>query len=122
MLFCLRGAASLCDGSHPRAGFFFQGLFRAIRSAFRAVLRSAIGRAFIQILACMPSPAQAVTCAGAAAAMTLAAGGSVVDAVKAAAFAFASMEVFTHVGGVLRDVGLAGNYLAKGLVHGVVGG
>ena len=86
------------------------------------VLRFAIGRAIIQILACIPSPVSAATCAGAAAALTLATGGSVLDAIKSAAFAFVQMEVFSHVGAYLRDVGLAGDFLAKGLVHGVVGG
>lgn len=53
--------------------------------------------------------------------LTLATGSSVIDAIKSAAFAFVQMEVFTHVGAYLREVGLAGDFLAKGLVHGVVG-
>lgn len=127
--YVLNNPLSLTDPT----GFFFQGLFRAIggafkavframRAAFRAVLRSAIGRAILQIIACIPSPVSAATCAGASAAMTLATGGSVVDAIKSAAFAFVQTYAFAYVGSYLRDVGLAGNYLAKGLVHGVVGG
>ncbi len=67
-------------------------------------------------------PQAAVTCAAAAGAMAAAAGGSIRDVLKAAAFAFIQVKVWTGVGSFLRTNGLATNVLAKGLVHGVVGG
>ncbi len=54
--------------------------------------------------------------------LTLAGGGTPLQAVEAMAFAYVSMAVWTNVGAFLRTEGVAGNLLVKGLVHGVVGG
>ncbi|MBL8565208.1 MAG: hypothetical protein JNM89_05775 [Hyphomicrobiaceae bacterium] len=54
--------------------------------------------------------------------MTVAAGGSVVDAVTSAAMAFAQIPVWNEVGDFLVQAGLAASTAATALVHGVVGG
>lgn len=121
------------------SGFFFNKIFKAIgnffSSAFRAIggiikkaLANPIVRAVIQIIACNPATAVA-TCVSTSAALALAGGGGVVDAIKAAAFAFAVPEIFTHVGTFLKEAGIAvaqighaATALVKGAVHGVIGG
>jgi hypothetical protein len=108
------------SGLFKAIGNFFKSAFRAIGSAFKAVLKSTIGRAVIQIAVCALDPIAA--CAAVAAGLTAAAGGSVVDAIKAAAFSLVQFGVWTEVGFFVREVGIAGNILAKGALHGVVGG
>ena len=124
-------------------GYFFSKLFKSIGKAFgkifsaigrvfKKVLANPIVRAVIQIVAC----ANPVTCVIASGALTLAAGGSIGDAIKAAAFAFVQIGAWTAVGGVLDTVavslkavgsaataaGKAAFGVVKSLVHGVVGG
>ncbi|MEM7620986.1 MAG: RHS repeat-associated core domain-containing protein, partial [Pseudomonadota bacterium] len=115
-------------------GFFFKSLFRAIGQAFGKIF-SAIGRAFkkllsnpivraaIQIAACISLPVAG--CAAASATMPLAGGGSITDALKAAAFAFVSHGIWQGVDGVWGGLSKAisgFSKLGKSLVHGVVGG
>jgi hypothetical protein len=106
-------------------GYFFSGLFKAIGNAFRsafraigskAVLKSTIGRAVIQIAVCALDPIAA--CAAVAAGLTAAAGGSVVNAIKAAAFSLVQFGVWDQVGYALVNAAIT----TKTLVHGVVGG
>jgi hypothetical protein len=61
-------------------------------------------------------------CAAAAAGLTLGAGGSITQALKAFAFAYISVNVWSEVGQFVRAAGVAGDILGKGLIHGVVGG
>ncbi len=104
-------------------GNFFSHAFGGIASAFKAMLRNSIFRAVIQIAICAATAASGPgICALAAAGLTLAGGGTPMQAVKAFAFAYVSASVWTEVGQALRADGLATNLLAKGLVHGVVGG
>ncbi|MEM7621108.1 MAG: RHS repeat-associated core domain-containing protein [Pseudomonadota bacterium] len=132
-------------------GFFFKSLFRAIGQAFGKIF-SAIGRAFkkllsnpiiravVQIVGCSFGPA---VCAAAAGALTAIAGGSLVDALKAATFAFVGAHVWSAVGATITEpIGQAMGVLdklgesiatvaldaqvafgaVKGAIHGVVGG
>ncbi|MBL8565206.1 MAG: hypothetical protein JNM89_05765 [Hyphomicrobiaceae bacterium] len=88
--------------------------------ALAASRKSAIGRAIIQLVACYyGGPAG---CAAISAALTVAAGGSVVDAVTSAAVAFAQIPVWNEVGNFLVQTGMAASAAATALVHGVVGG
>ncbi len=127
-------------------GFFFKKLFRsigkafgkvfkAIGAAFKKILRSPIFRAIIQVVGCALTAAATagLGCVAITAGLTLAAGGSVADALQAAAFAFASMGVWDVVGGALQAAGVVfqqgvdfsvnlANAAIKGVVHGVVGG
>ena len=82
-------------------GNFFRNVFRAIGSVFKQILRSPIFRAIVQIVGCNPIAVAATfggSCAAVTAGITLAAGGSVADALKAAAFAFAQIGSFYVVG------------------------
>ncbi|WP_137392515.1 RHS repeat domain-containing protein [Rhodoligotrophos defluvii] len=86
-------------------GNFLKGVFKAISSIVKAVIK-AIGntpllRAAIQAVACA-NPAAVFTCVPVAGALTLAAGGSITDALQAMAFSIASM------GGAGLAQGLAG--------------
>ena len=101
---------------------------------FKAILRSPIVRAIIQIVGCAVT--NVVGCAAISASLALAAGGSVVDALKAAAFAFAQVHIWDYVGTAVNNIAgavisgaqLAGDaaYAAftavKAGIHGVVGG
>ena len=108
------------SGLFKAIGHFFSSIFRAIEHAIKAVLSSSIFRAVLQIAACaFGTP---VGCVAAAGGLTLAGGGTPLQAFEAMAFAGVSMAVWTNVGQMLRAEGLAGNVLAKGLVHGIVGG
>ena len=114
-------------------GFFFKKLFKAIGKAFGKIFKfikanfKAILRIAITALACS-NPAAPATCAavtiGTSFGFTLADGGSLGDAFKAAAFSAATVGVFSGVGAVFRDLALTGVALAaaKGAVHGVVSG
>lgn len=115
-------------------GFFFKKIFKAIGKAFGKIFSflkknfKAILRIAITGIACA-NPAAPLTCAavavGTSFAFTLADGGSIGDALKAAAFAAVSVGTFTGVGAILRDVaGIAGTayFAVKSAVHGVVGG
>ncbi len=127
--YVINNPLSLTDPS----GFFFSGLFRAIgnflSSVFRAIdnvvkvaLSNPIVRALLQIVGCyFAGPA----CPLVTAAITLGAGGSIVDALKAGAFAFASMGIFDAVGFQLDGAraALGGAFgVVKAAVHGVIGG
>jgi hypothetical protein len=105
------------SGLFTAIGHFFSSIFHAIEHAIKAILKSSIFRSLIQIAACAAFPG--IGCDIAAAVMTLAEGGT---PLQAFAFADLSQYVWTNVGATLRAEGLAGNFVAKGLVHGVVGG
>ncbi|MEZ5901351.1 MAG: hypothetical protein R3D51_17875 [Hyphomicrobiaceae bacterium] len=129
---------------HPRAtdpsGFFLKGLFKAIGSVFRgigrvfahaakAIARSSIGRAILQIVACA-NPAAAFTCAPAAAGLTLLAGGTLKQAFISAALAFVQVgasnggiiDIWGKVGDavVLSGTGPVGTALSHGVVSGAI--
>ncbi|MEZ5901358.1 MAG: hypothetical protein R3D51_17910 [Hyphomicrobiaceae bacterium] len=129
---------------HPRvtdpSGFFLKGLFKAIGSVFRgigrvfahaakAIARSSIGRAILQIVACA-NPAAAFTCAPAAAGLTLLAGGTLKQAFISAALAFVQVgasnggiiDIWGKVGDavVLSGTGPVGTALSHGVVSGAI--
>ena len=104
-------------------GNFFKSVFKFVGQVFKAIINSQIGRAIIQIAACAYAlPA----CFAAAGALTLATGGSVVDAIKSTAFAFVSVKVWplvgTELGGLGLDPSSAEFFVTKTAVHCVVGG
>ena len=98
-------------------GKFFKSVFKAIGSVFKAVLSVPILKSLIQIVGCAP-PHGWITCAPTVMALTLAAGGSLADAFKAAAFSVASMGVFHAVGVIVETA----HVLVQSAVHGVVSG
>ncbi len=101
---------------------FFRAVGRAFASAAKAIIKSGIGRAILQIIACA-NPAAAITCPAAAAGLTLAAGGSLKEALFAAAFSFAQIGVYSGVGAIVKSVaGTAAGGLLKLGLHAVVGG
>lgn len=134
--YVINNPLSLTDPS----GFFFSGLFRAIgnflSSAFRAIgnvvkvaLSNPIIRSIVQIVGCAAAtvvlgPGGPAGCAAVSALVTLGAGGSLRDALKAAAFTFATIAVFSAVGPYLNAVASTGvgGVLIKAGVHGVIGG
>ncbi len=132
--YVINNPLSLTDPS----GFFFSGLFRAIgnflSSAFRAignvvkvVLSNPIIRSIVQIVGCAAAtavlgPAGPAGCAAVSALVTLGSGGSLRDALKAAAITFATIGIFTGVGHALEGLSGIGGALIKAGVHGVVGG
>ncbi len=130
-------------------GFFFKKLFKsigkafgkvfkAIGSAFKKILRSPIFRAIIQVVGCALTAAATagLGCVAISTGLTLAAGGSIADALQAAAFAFASMGAFNVAGGIVEgivgtisagaqlaaDAAFAVATVVKAGVHGLVGG
>ena len=114
-------------------GFFFKKIFKAIGKALGKVFKflaknfKAILRIAITALAC-GGPQAVALCVpvtiGTSFAFTLADGGSLSDAFKAAAFSAATVGVFSGVGDVFRELALTGiaYAAAKGAVHGVVSG
>ena len=115
-------------------GFFFKKLFKAIGKAFGKIFKfikanfKAILRIAITAAACA-GPQVTVTCVavtvGTSFGFTLADGGSLGDALKAAAFSAAQVGVWTGVGAFLGSLQIAskiGFAAVKGAVHGVVGG
>ena len=104
------------SGLFKAIGHFFSSIFRAIEHAIKAVLSSSIFRAVLQIAACaFGTP---IGCMAAAGGLSLAAGGTPLQAFEAMAFAGVSMAVWYNVGNVLQGA----SSLAKVLVHGVVNG
>jgi hypothetical protein len=104
-------------------GKFFSNVFRAIGNVLKQVLKSPIFRAIVQIIGCAALPG--IGCAAMSGLMSLAAGGSVGDALKAFAFAWVQMGVWDAVGGILRDASaaLGGAFgVVKAGIHGIVGG
>ena len=105
-------------------GRFFSNLFRAIGDVVKKVLASPIFRGIIQVIACA-QPFSPLTCGATVAALTLASGGSLIDALKAVAFSFAQIGVFSSVSGALNSIegtyGIAGS-LFHAAAHGVIGG
>ena len=97
-------------------------MFKFLAKNFKAILRIAI-----TALAC-GGPQAAALCipvtVGTSFAFTLADGGSLSDALKAAAFSAASAGIFSGVGDILTDIALTGiaHTVVKSAVHGVVGG
>ena len=104
-------------GLFQSIGNFFSKLFQAIGGVFKKLLRNPLVRAAIQIIACA-NPVTGIQCAIAAASMSLAGGGSVGDALKAAAFAFVQIPVFNEVSSVIKGF----HAIGQSLVHGVVNG
>jgi hypothetical protein len=115
------------------SGFFFQGLFKAIGNFFgnlfkgignilKQALKSGILRSLLTLAGCAFAP---VACPAISAVVTLATGGSIGDALKAFAFAWASAGIWEFVGTALEGARAALGAAwgaAKMLVHGVVGG
>ncbi len=115
------------------SGFFFSKLFKsigkALGSAFRAIgaavkkiLQNPIFRAIINIVGCALPGVGQLACAAITGALTAAAGGSLADSLKAAAFAFVSMGAFKFVGGFTNALSGVGGAILKAGIHGVVGG
>jgi len=112
-------------------GRLFKRVFRAAARVIRVALRSPIVRAIVQIAG---TAIAATLTAGAAvpfitaaisSGLSAASGGSLVDSLKAAAFSFAQVHVWSVVGASiegLQALGQAGFAAANGAIHGVVGG
>ena len=115
------------SGLFKSIGNFFRSIGRAFASAAKAIVKSGIGRAILQIIACA-NPAAAITCPAAAAGLTLAAGGSLKEALFAAAISFGQMGVSN--GGVIDVWGIVGDavqasgtgVVGTALSHGVISG
>ncbi len=117
------------------SGFFFSklfksigralgSLFRAIGAAVKKILQNPIFRAIINIVGCALPGVGQLACAAITGALSAAAGGSLADSLKAAAFAFVSMGIFKAVGPFLNSVaaqGLGGVIIKAG-IHGIIGG
>ncbi len=117
------------------SGYFFSSLFRAIGNAFKAIgrafaravrsiVRSSIGRAILQLVACAAGPA---ACVAASVGLTLAAGGTLKQAFIAGALAFAQVGLPQGGGGLWTAVGDAVAGSGTGLAgtiatHAIVGG
>jgi RHS repeat-associated protein len=104
------------SGLFKAIGHFFSSVFRAVENAVKAILKSSIFRAIIQIAACaFGGP---IGCVAAAGGLSLAAGGTPLQALEAMAFAGISIAVWTNVGDMLQNA----MDMTKVLVHGVVNG
>jgi len=116
------------------SGFFLKGLFRTIGNvlraigrafvhAARAIARSTIGRAILQIVACATPGVNAFACAAVGAGLTLAAGGTLKQAFIGAAISFVQMGAYAGIhqaiGGIANATVAA---VAKVGLHAVVGG
>ncbi|MEZ5842559.1 MAG: RHS repeat-associated core domain-containing protein [Hyphomicrobiaceae bacterium] len=102
-------------------GAAFSGLFKAIGSAFKALLKSPIFRAIVQIVACF----NPVSCVAAAGAMTLATGGSIMDALKAMVISFAQIGISSAISSSMAWLQKAYSFagtLVKSAVHGAISG
>ncbi|MGO9986640.1 MAG: RHS repeat domain-containing protein [Rhodomicrobium sp.] len=107
---------SWLGGIFNAIGKFFTGVFKAIESAVKAILSSSIFRAVIQIAACaFGGP---IGCVAAAGGLSLASGGTPLQALEAMAFAGISIAVWTNVGNMLQGAA----DMTRVLVHGVVNG
>ena len=117
-------------GIFKAIGKFFSAIGRAFGHIARAIARSQIGRAILQIAACtFGGP---IGCAAAAAGLTLAAGGTLRDAIIGAALAFiqvpgtGSMSAWTGVWGAVGDavatLPKAFQFAGAVVTHAVVGG
>jgi RHS repeat-associated protein len=127
--YVLNNPVSMTDPS----GFFFSSLFKAIGKFFSAVarafigaiksiVRSAIGRAILQIIACA-GPQAVATCVAASVALTLAAGGTIKQALIAGAISFAQIASYSVIHGIVGSIAnpvLAG--ITKLTTHAIVGG
>ncbi len=99
-------SAFFFEGLFKAIGRIFSSIFRAIGRVFNAILKSGIFRSIMQIAACA-NPWAAVTCPAAAAALTLASGGSVIQAFTAAAIAVAQPYIWDEVGDFVSDLKMA---------------
>jgi RHS repeat-associated protein len=124
------------SGLFKAIGKVFSRVFKAIAHAIKTVLNSSIIRSLIQVAVCAATMATGPSiCAATAGMMTMASGGSIVDAVKAFAFTLVSAGVWGGsdalglgggtfgsfsggVGGMLSGV----DPIAQLLVHGTVNG
>ncbi len=117
------------------SGFFLKDLFKAIgkfvkaigrafKAAVKSIVRSQIGRAILQIAACTFGGPKG--CIAAAAALTLAAGGTIKEAIVSAAISFTQIGAYTTIGGIVSNVASIAGDIAAGAVklatHAVVGG
>lgn len=108
-------------------GNFISKVFKAVTSAFKAILKIPLIRAAIQIVGCglFSGPAGVAVCAATTGALTLLSGGSIGDAIQAMAFTVASAVVWSGAGSFmdsLAHLGKAAFATIKTVVHGVVGG
>jgi hypothetical protein len=101
-------------------GSWIEAQHLGIGAVIKKALNNPIFRAIVQIVACAALPAAG--CALAAGALSLAAGGSLTDALKAFAFSFAQIGAFEFVGPFLNPLGGIGGALIKAGVHGIIGG
>ena len=109
-------------------GHFFRNIGRIFGHILRAIARSSIGRAIVQIIACATTGP--FGCAAASAALTLAAGGSIRDALIGAALAFAQTPWGSGPGDFQGIWGVVGNVVKASetgpigtiVTHAVVGG
>ncbi len=95
----------------------------------KVVLSNPIIRSIVQIVGCAAAaavlgPAGPAGCAAVSALVTLGSGGSLRDALKAAAITFATIGIFSAVGPTLNAIASTGvgGVLIKAAVHGVIGG
>ncbi len=95
----------------------------------KVVLSNPIIRSIVQIVGCAAAaavlgPAGPAGCAAVSALVTLGSGGSLRDALKAAAITFASIGIFSAVGPTLNAIASTGvgGVLIKAGAHGVIGG
>lgn len=107
-------------------GNFISKIFKAIASAFKALLKIPLLRAAIQIIGCgISGPPGIAICAGVTGALTLLSGGSIGDTLQAMAFTVASAGIWSGVGSFLeplKALGVGTFTAIKSAVHGVVGG
>ncbi|MEZ5901353.1 MAG: hypothetical protein R3D51_17885 [Hyphomicrobiaceae bacterium] len=99
----------------------FRGIGRAFAHAAKAIARSSIGRAILQIVACATTGP--IGCAAAGAALTLAAGGSIKQALIGAAISFVQIGAYSGIHQIIG--GIADRALSAAVkvgLHAVVGG
>jgi hypothetical protein len=98
-----------------------------VANVVKAILNNPIARAVIQIVGCtvLGPPTGGLGCAALSGALTIAAGGSVADGLKAFGFSFATMGIFSGISdamyGLTTAFGALGHVMKAG-VHGIIGG
>jgi hypothetical protein len=106
-------------------GKFFSNVFRAIGNVLKQVLKNPLIRSLITIVGCALPGVGQIGCAAISSLVSIAAGGSVADGLKAFAFSFVQLGVFSYVGptlnGLVAAQGVLGAVIKAG-VHGIIGG
>jgi hypothetical protein len=101
---------------------FFSSIFRAVGDVLKQALKNGILRSLITIIGCALPGVGQIGCAAISGLVTLASGGSIGESLKAFAFAWVSMGIFSAVGPTLNAIGGVGGALIKAGVHGIIGG